>query len=364
MEADFSKSPKPAGRAGGKTKRFPSMNKNKGKREKAMKQEGYLAGVDLGATTIKAGILNEKLELIGKARTLTPAGKGGEALTAALWQTVLLACRQAGVSEKLLTSVGVGCPGSVDQKSGRLLHACNLSLIDDDFSGRLEGLCQRPVYLENDGNCALLGEWKKGAAAGFSQAVMLTLGTGIGGGILVDGKLYRGFNGFGGEVGHMVVQADGPLCSCGRRGCFEVYASASGLIRMTRQAMKEDRDSLMWKLCGGDLLKADGTTPFLGLQQKDEAARRTVTLFLKYLAVGVTNIINLFQPEALVIGGGVGRQGEALLGPLRRLVAEQVYSRYGGAQTNILSSALGDDAGIIGAGLLGKENGSYEMSVL
>lgn len=317
---------------------------------------GYFAGIDLGGTAIKVGITDEEMHIIGRSQAATPRSKEPQVISDEIWQLVLLACREAGVRTQQLHSIGIGCPGSVDSKKGEILHACNLHLVGVPFSRHISEKSGKPVYLENDGNCALLGEWKYGAAQGYRNVVMLTLGTGIGGGILTEGILYRGFNSFGGEIGHMVIETDGISCSCGRKGCFEQYASATGLIRLTKEAMKRDRRSLMWDLCRGDLGKVDGTTAFNGQQQKDDTACKVVELFLKYLAVGVTNVINIFQPEALVIGGGVGRQGETLLAPLRSLVSGQVYSRYAGPQTNIVSSLLGNDAGMIGAALLGKEN--------
>ena len=184
--------------------------------------------------------------------------------------------------------------------------------------------------------------------------IAVTLGTGVGGGIILGGKLWNGVNYGAGELGHMVIDRNGPECNCGRRGCFEALASATALIGQTREAMDSAPESLLWELCGGDKRMADGRTVFEAAGRGDQTAAMVVERYIGYLAIGVTNLVNIFQPEIICIGGGVSRAGELLLEPLKRLVAEEDYARDSSVHTDIRLAELGNDAGLIGAALLGR----------
>ena len=186
----------------------------------------------------------------------------------------------------------------------------------------------------------------------LADAVCITLGTGVGGGIIIDGKIYSGFNFSGAEIGHTVVEVDGPQCTCGRKGCFEVFSSATGLIRMTKEAMEENKDSVMWKMVEDDN-KVSGRTAFNAMRKGDQTAKNVVDKYIKYLAAGITNTINIFQPNVLCIGGGICNEGDPLLLPLKALVAKEVYTRNSSKNTEIVIAKLGNDAGIIGAAFLG-----------
>ena len=205
------------------------------------------------------------------------------------------------------------------------------------------------IHLANDADAAALGEAVAGAAKGAKCAVMITLGTGVGGGIIIDGKIYSGFNHAGGELGHLVIEKDGRPCSCGRKGCWEAYSSATGLVKMTKEKMEANKDSKMWDLCDGKLEKAGGKTSFKSARLGDKAGKEVVDAYVSYLACGLTNIINIFQPEILSIGGGVCNEGDYLLDPVKKLVFSECYSRDGVPQTEIRIATLGNDAGIIGA---------------
>ena len=210
----------------------------------------------------------------------------------------------------------------------------------------------KPCYVENDANAAAYGEFLAGAAKGANDAVCITLGTGVGGGIIINGKIYSGFNFAGAEIGHTVVDPNGPQCTCGRYGCFEVFSSAMGLIRMTKEAMEQNKDSLLWaesELQG----KVSARTAFNAMRQGDAVAKDVVDKYIKYLACGITNTINIFQPDILCIGGGVCNEGDPLLLPLKEIVAKEVYTRNSPKNTEIVIAKLGNDAGIIGAAFLG-----------
>ena len=252
-----------------------------------------------------------------------------------------------------LVKNGVGPLGIVNREAGCVDYSCNLDFYGQDLREFLTNALQKPIYMDNDANCAAYGEFVAGGAKGVSDAVAITLGTGIGGGIIIDKKIYSGFNFAGAEIGHTVIQMGGRPCTCGRRGCFEAYASATGLIRSTREAMEAHPESEMWALCGGDSAKADGHTAFDGMRAGDEAAAEVVRDYIEALACGVTDIINTFAPEILCIGGGISKEGDTLIAPLSEIVHREMYSRFSKRQTRIVTAELGNDAGIIGAAALG-----------
>ena len=207
-------------------------------------------------------------------------------------------------------------------------------------------------YIENDANAAAYGEFLAGAGKGTDQFVAITLGTGVGGGIIIDGKIFSGSDYAGGELGHTVIRMDGEPCTCGRHGCYEAYASATALIRQTKKAMKEDLNSLMWQICGGNIDNVNGLTAFDAWRKGDETATRVVNTYFKYISVGLANIINVFRPELVCIGGGISGEKENLTRPVNELVKPQVYG--GETRDIVVVAELGNDAGIIGAAFLDK----------
>jgi glucokinase len=210
----------------------------------------------------------------------------------------------------------------------------------------------RPVYLDNDANCAALGEALAGSGKGVDSFVAITLGTGVGSGIVINGKIVSGVNDAAGELGHMVIHVDGLQCNCGRRGCWEKYASATALVEQTREAMEERPDSVLWQLAGGSLAGVNGKTSFDAWRMNDPTGTFLVERYLRYLAIGLGNIINALQPAIICIGGGIGHEKENLLQPLRELVRLERYSIYAKVQTQLVSAVLGNDAGIVGAAAL------------
>ena len=213
----------------------------------------------------------------------------------------------------------------------------------------------KKVLIENDANAAAKGEVACGASKGHKNSVMITLGTGLGGGIVIDNKIYSGFNFSGAELGHTVIEYNGRPCSCGRRGCWEAYSSATGLINMTKDKMKECKDTIMWEMCGGKLENAGGRTAFDAMRKGDKAGKEVVDMYIAYLAAGTVNMINIFQPEVLVIGGGICNEKEYLTKPLQEIIDREQYSRNNpeDLKTKVRIAALGNDAGIIGAAMLG-----------
>ena len=312
----------------------------------------YRIGVDLGGTNISAGVIDDKLEIIGRGKLKTNCPREAELILADVAKAVELAAADAGIGMKDVVSIGIGTPGSVNKTTGYIEYANNLDFDKVPAKQILEARLKKTVYLDNDANCAALGEAVAGVGRGGSSFVAITLGTGVGSGIVLDGKIVTGVNDGAGEMGHMVIVADGERCTCGRRGCWERYASATALIQQTKDAMHHDMDSKMWELVGGDINRVSGRTSFDAMRAGDKTAKKVVDKYIFYLAVGITNIVNALQPEIICIGGGIGHEKENLLVPLRKYVARERYSIHADRQTEILSAQLGNDAGIIGAALL------------
>ncbi len=313
----------------------------------------YMAGIDLGGTNIAVGIINERFEILSRASKKTALPRPAEFILNDAAEAVKEAAEKAHISVHDLLWVGIGSPGIVNRETGAVDYSCNLEFYDQDLRNTLSGLLHKPIFIDNDANAAAYGEFVAGGAKGVSDAVVITLGTGIGGGIIIDKKVYSGFNFAGAEIGHTVIERNGRPCNCGRRGCFETYCSATGLIKTTREAMKQSPDSLMWKLCENDLSLVSGRTAFQGMYQGDSVAKSVVDSYIGDLACGVTNLINTFAPEIFCIGGGISKEGNALIKPLEKLVNREVYSRFSKRQTKIVTAKLGNDAGIIGAAALG-----------
>lgn len=310
----------------------------------------YYIGIDLGGTNIVAGVVNENYEIISKAKTPTNRPRSAEEICKDMAKMALEAVEKAGLKVSDIQSVGVGAPGSVNSDTGVISYSNNLDFHNAPVADYIREVIDLPVYVENDANAAAYGEFVAGSAKGTKDAVCITLGTGVGGGIIIGGKIYSGFNYAGAELGHTVIEVDGVQCSCGRKGCFEVYSSATGLIRMTKEAMDADPDSKMHEMMGDHV---SGRLAFEAMRAGDATAKSVVDKYIKYLAAGIANTINIFQPEVLCIGGGVCNEGDALLVPLKELISKEIYTRASEDNTKIVIASLGNDAGIIGAAFLG-----------
>lgn len=312
----------------------------------------YRIGVDLGGTNIATGVVNENNEIIGRGKVKTRAPRPAEAIFESIKEAVDMAIVNAGISYSDVQSIGIGTPGSVNQDTGDIEFSNNLQFRNVPAKKMLEEIFNKPVYLENDANAAALGEAVAGSGNGVNSFVAVTLGTGVGSGIIIDGKIHRGSNFCGGEMGHTVICVDGIPCNCGRKGCWEKYASATALVSQAVEAMQGNKASLLWQTCENDLNKVDGRSIFEAYDMGDAVAKSVIDKYLYYVSVGITNLINALQPEMVCVGGGISGQGEKILEPIRKNVAAERYSVYADKQTAIVPAELGNDAGIIGAALL------------
>lgn len=315
----------------------------------------YYIGVDVGGTNIACGVVDENGKILARAKVKTRGGGASPAPYHAVLESIKIAvreaCENAGISTDKAASIGIGCPGLCNCDSGVVECSGNLGFVNVPLKADIEEEFGLPVYLENDANAAAFGEFTAGAAKGAKSAVVITLGTGVGAGIIIDGKIYRGANFAGGEIGHTVIVVDGEPCNCGRRGCFEAYSSATGLVRMTTEAMEQNPSSLIPQIIEEDG-KISGRTAFKAMRRGDAVGKAVTERYIKYLSCGVANVINTFQPDILCIGGGVCNEGEALINPLKAAVAEQIFSKNSAKNTEIVICSLGNEAGIIGAAML------------
>lgn len=315
----------------------------------------YTIGIDLGGTNIVASVVDDDYNIIGTSKTPTNSPRSADEIFDDIADVCEEAVKAAGLTMEDIDSVGMGTPGTVNQ-DGVIEFANNLAFNNVPARTMLAKRINKPeekVFIENDANCAALGEAYAGCGNGAKDFVAVTLGTGIGSGVIIGGKIVNGVNYAGGECGHMVIVVDGEQCSCGRKGCWEAYASATALIRQTKKAMEEYPDSLMHKLAKEEG-KVSGRTAFDAMRLGDIAGIKVVDDYIKYVACGLINIVNALQPEIICIGGGICNEGETLMKPLRRFVQSERYSIHSKIQTKIVKAELGNDAGVIGAALLGK----------
>ncbi|MGE4283618.1 MAG: ROK family protein [Clostridia bacterium] len=310
-------------------------------------------GIDLGGTNIAVGLVDEKGNIVHKDSIATRASRHYSEIIKDMAQLSFKVLGDAACCLEDVKSVGIGSPGTPDNDRGFIIYSNNINFFHVPMRQEMRKLIDLPVYIDNDANCAALAEVVAGGAATANNSVTITLGTGVGSGIIINKKIYSGFNFAGGELGHTVIRMDGEPCTCGRKGCWEAYASAKALVRQTKKAAEENPQSLLYEIIDGDLEKVRGRTAFDAARAGDLTGQKVVDEYVAYLATGVTNAINIFQPEVLLIGGGVSKEGDYLLNPLRVQVAQQVYSR-DVAQTEIKAAQLGNDAGIIGAAMLGR----------
>jgi len=309
----------------------------------------YYAGIDLGGTFIKCGIVDGEGKLLIKDKIPTGSERPYNEIAADMANLALTLAKKAEVS---LEAVGIGSPGTVDSAKGVIVYSNNIKWENVPLAKAVGEVVKLPVYITNDANAAALGESFAGAGKNLKNLVFVTLGTGVGGGIIIDGKLYEGGYSAGAEIGHTLIKMNGEKCTCGRRGCLEAYASATALIKQSKAAMEKCPDSVMWRICGGVSENVDGKTAFDGMRAGDKAATKVVKTYVRYLAEGITNLCNIFRPDAVILGGGICAEGDTLLKPVKRSVNRNIFGGVRYAPVKIFTAKLGNDAGVLGAARL------------
>jgi glucokinase len=315
----------------------------------------YTIGVDIGGTNIAIGFIDGSNQLILKDSVETPKNGSAKEIIICIVSLIGKMSKEMKLTKDNFDYIGIGVPGTVNKESGQIEFANNLSFHDEDLMGMLKKHYKEiPMAMNNDANAAAYGEFIAGVGKEVDSLIMVTLGTGIGGGIIIDRKLYEGSNFAAGELGHFVINCEGIPCNCGRKGCFEAYASATALIEQTKTAMKMDKESILWEMCDYNLEKVEGKTLFDSVRLFDKTAEQVLNKYIYYLSVGIIDIINIFQPDMVCIGGGISKAGDLILNGLTERVQKEDYARTSKKQTRIVFAQLENDAGIIGAGLLAK----------
>ena len=312
----------------------------------------YKLGIDLGGTNIVAGVVDDNYNILATGKLKTNAPRPAEEIIDDMVAAARTAIENAGLKIEDIDSMGVGSPGAIDPVNGVVCFSNNLEFYNVPMAAMLKERMGVDFYIENDANSAAYGEFIAGAGRGTNNFIAITLGTGVGGGIIINKKIYAGSNYAGAELGHTVIAMGGEMCNCGRQGCWEAYASATALIRQTKQAMIKYPKTVMWEMSGGDINKVNGITAFNAMRAGDEAGKRVVDKYIEYVAIGISNNINIFQPDVLCVGGGISKEGDTLIEPIKAYVNGENFARNVAKKTEIKVAALGNDAGIIGAAYL------------
>ena len=307
-------------------------------------------GIDVGGTGIQVGLVNKDLQIISEASIPTRTDIPFEDQVREIASCVLSVIPSAGLSPDEIESVGVGIPG-IASASGEIIKCTNMGWHHVPFAEVFRRIYNKPVFVDNDANVAALAESVAGVSVGTSSSVFITIGTGIGSGIIIDGRIWKGAHGIGGELGHVIFDLDGVPCSCGNHGCLERYCSATAIIRMGREAAKQHPDTLMMKLAENNPSNITAKIVFDAARQEDPVGVEVYHRFIGYLAQAVASVVNLIDPEVIVLGGGVSKAGTFLLRPLIREFPRYVLFD-DQPLPEIKLAVLGSEAGIIGAAML------------
>lgn len=312
----------------------------------------YTVGIDLGGTNIVAAVVDENGVVYGKSKCKTNSPRDYKDIFDDMAQCAKEAAIKSGILWSDIQSVGIGCPGAVNKEKRVIDFSNNLGFYNVPIYEYMEDKLQKKIYVENDANCAAWGEFLAGAGKETKNMALITLGTGVGSGIIIDGHLFRGSFGTGAELGHMVIVSNGKECTCGRKGCFEAYASATALVNQTKDAVLKNPGSKISEFVGGNIDKVDGRTTFMC---NDDVAKKVVEDYIFWLSEGIVSIANMFQPEVICLGGGISAEGDTLTKPLNDYIKNRAFARYGEKLTRVDTASLGNDAGLIGAALLWKD---------
>ncbi|MBQ6947664.1 MAG: ROK family protein [Clostridia bacterium] len=313
----------------------------------------YKIGIDLGGTNIAVGVVDENYNIIGRGKVKTNCPRPAAEIVADMVKAAKMAMEDAGITAEQVDGVGVGSPGAINSKDGIVVQAFNLDFFNVPVADMVKEQLGIDCFVGNDANAAAYGEYLAGSGKEADSFVMITLGTGVGGGVILDNRMLVGCNYAGAELGHIAIREGGEQCSCGRRGCWEAYASASALIRQAKKAMKSDEGSKLWLMCEGNIDAVDGKMVFDAMHAGDPTAKAVVNRYITYIAEGITDLINIFQPDILSIGGGICAQGDVITKPIQDFLDKNDFARGFAKRTQLKIATLGNDAGIIGAAYLG-----------
>lgn len=306
-------------------------------------------GVDLGGTNIKAGLVDENQRIISTDSVLTYKQRSADDIIRDMAELIKALLDKNHLKIEDLAGIGIGCPGTIDAQNGIVLYSNNIAWRQVALKREMQKYFSCLIEVSNDANVAALGEVKAGAGKKVRNAILLTLGTGVGGGIILDGKIYEGAHVGGAELGHTSLILGGKPCTCGRNGCVEAYVSASALIRDAKEAMKKQPDSLLFSLCDGLESHIDGKLVFDAAKLGDKAAKNVVDQYILYLGEAIVNFVNIFRPDMVLLSGGICNQGDYLTKPLQKIVEQKSFGGGMAYVPEIACASLGYEAGILGA---------------
>ena len=319
-----------------------------------MNNEKYYLGLDVGGTNLVAGVVDKNYTILAKESIPTNAGRSVEAITFDMAEVSKKAVHKAGLALSDISSWGIGMPSYVNPKTNLLVHANNFGWKNIPIYDYLKKHISLPTYIANDANCAAFGEVLAGAASNYTDAIMLTLGTGVGGGIILNKKIYSGFDNMGAELGHTKLVYDGICCTCGQKGCLESYCSSTALIRLAKEAVEKEPGSMIMDLCGQDKLQINGEIIFESAKKGDLVAQKLIDDYIGHLAAGISTFVTIFRPEVIILGGGMAHAGDYLFKPLNEKLYTSTFASEEIGIPPIIEAKLGNDAGIIGAAFLEK----------
>ena len=316
----------------------------------------YYIGIDVGGMSIKAGVADINGNVLHKTTIVTRGNYDAEyTISNDIHKLIVKLLDEANIPEEKIAAVGIGQAGSIDSERGIINYWNNIPMKNVHVVEELKKWHKTPVFIDNDANVAALGECVFGAAKGLRNVMLVTLGTGVGSGIIIDGKIYRGEYGAGAEAGHMRIVMNGEPCTCGGRGCWEAYASVSALIRQTKAAMEKHPESMMCSIAA-EMGEVNGITAFKAARAGDKAALEVVARYIEYVGTGLISLQNIFRPQIFLIGGGISKEGEFLTDPLEKFVQDGMFDKETGDPVKIRPAALHNDAGILGAAALAIES--------
>ena len=310
-------------------------------------------GIDLGGTGIKAGVVDEQGNILSKEKCPTGVERGYEAVIRDMANVAIKAVETSGHTMDDVKAVGIGIPGIMDPKTGIVPFCTNLMWHSVPIISEMHKYIDKPIYVDNDATVAALAESVSGVSAGLNNSVFVTLGTGVGGGIVINGKVFSGSHGVGSEIGHMITVAGGEMCTCGNRGCWERYASATALIREGRRLSEAKPETALLKHVGGDPEKITAKDVIDLAKAGDPDCSKLFDDYVYHLCVGLTNLINLYDPELIALGGGVSAAGDFLLDAVNKKLPEMIFYK-DMPYAKVALAQLQNDAGIIGAAMLGR----------
>ncbi|MEG1535383.1 MAG: ROK family protein [Clostridia bacterium] len=315
----------------------------------------YFAGIDIGGTNIKMGLVDKNGKVLVSNLFKTGAERGYSAVVNDIVENLNLLCAKSDMQVSDLLGIGIGIPGVTDTQNGVVVSAANIGWHKIALAQDIEKKLGVKCVIGNDANCACLGEQKFGSGKELQNIVFITLGTGIGSGIVIDGKLFCGVGGAGAEAGHMLLMFDGEQCNCGHKGCWERYASVTALIQQTELAIEQNPTSILAKIAGGKD-KINGKTVFDAAELGDPVADKVIANYLKYIAEGLISLANLLHPEAFIIGGGISHEGDKIMRPVEKILNTYLEKSGFLPHISVISASLGNTAGLIGAAALVMEN--------